>query len=323
MAITFDDGPYHYTNELLDLLSQNGVVVTFFVTGMNGAKGPVNDPNTENPAMLRRMLAEGHQIASHSWSHENMESISVQEQQFQIAKLETALADLFGFFPTYYRPPYTGCGEGCIAALGARGYHVANYNLDTKDWQVDVWQARQNYDFGLANSSPQSSGIITLAHDIHQDTVRDLTQFMIDKASGAGYRLVTVGECLGDSVGNWYRNAVTGGAVEMAAIRAAALGKSGLQAKEKYHQAGVSSFPVAPTQPSRTSTKSTTKGKFNPTAGAAAKPDEDYLEDEVDFEYDDDVKGSRYRESSATIPTRSPGVLYAVVAIMVGVVAMF
>lgn len=124
MAITFDDGPYHYTNELLDVLSRNGARVTFFVTGMNGAKGPINEPGTGQPDTLRRMLAEGHQIAAHSWSHEDMESITLEQKHDQIIKNEIALADVFGFFPTYYRPPYTGCGVDCIGELGGYGYHV-------------------------------------------------------------------------------------------------------------------------------------------------------------------------------------------------------
>lgn len=124
IALTFDDGPYHYTNDLLDVLSKNGVRVTFFVTGVNGAKGPINEPSTGQPDTLRRMITEGHQIAGHSWSHEDMESITLDQKHEQIIKNEIALADVFGFFPTYYRPPYTGCGVDCIAELGTYGYHV-------------------------------------------------------------------------------------------------------------------------------------------------------------------------------------------------------
>lgn len=133
MAITFDDGPYHYTNELLDLLSKLGARVTFFVTGMNGAKGPINEPSTGQPDTLRRMIAEGHQIAAHSWSHEDMESITPEQKHDQIVKNEIALADIFGFFPTYYRPPYTGCGVDCIGELGGYGYHVVRHGLTAID----------------------------------------------------------------------------------------------------------------------------------------------------------------------------------------------
>jgi len=61
--------------------------------------------------------------------------------------------------------------------------------------------------------------VITLAHDIHLDTVHGLTQFMIDKARQAGYKLVTVGDCLGDPKSNWYRDAKTGNPVSESVIR--------------------------------------------------------------------------------------------------------
>jgi hypothetical protein len=126
LALTFDDGPYTYTSDLLDLLQRNGVTATFFVTGVNGAKGPINDHSTGHPDTIRRMIADGHQIAGHSWSHEDMNSITDEEKKYQIIKLERALADIIGFFPTYYRPPYTSCGVECYAQLSAYGYHVVS-----------------------------------------------------------------------------------------------------------------------------------------------------------------------------------------------------
>lgn len=144
MALTFDDGPYHWTNELLDLLSRNGVPVTFFITGVNGAKGPINDPSTGQPDTLRRMIAEGHQIASHSWSHEDMQCIDQEQKDRQIYRNEIALADIFGFFPTYYRPPYTSCGADCIAELGTYGYHVVRLQLSTSI-PLFLWRSRCLY----------------------------------------------------------------------------------------------------------------------------------------------------------------------------------
>lgn len=233
MALSFDDGPYHYTDELLNLLKKNGVVATFYVTGMNGAKGAINDPSTENPDLLRRMLADGHQIGSHSWSHEDMQAVSAEERHNQIIKNEIALADLFGFFPTYYRPPYTSCGGECMSELASLGYHVTNYNLDTKDWEVDGAVARMNYESFLAGVTPQSAGVIALAHDIHPDTVHSLAQFMIDKARSQGYKLVTVGDCLGDPQSNWYRDAKSGNPISSSLINNAAANSASTSSTSK------------------------------------------------------------------------------------------
>jgi len=279
MAITYDDGPYHYTNDLLDLLESNGVVATFFVTGVNGAKGAINDPSTPNPSVLHRMLANGHQIASHSWSHEDMEAITDEQRRAQIINNEIALADLFGFFPTYYRPPYTSCGWNCYEELSGYGYHVVNYNLDTKDYHMDVSQARMNYAQGVDGVATRAAGIITLAHDIHADTVYSLSQFMIDKARENGLKLVTVGECLGDSQGNWYRNARTGQPVDASSILSAGAGGATRSPTERKGKGtGRSQVPKpSPTRGTKSDNNSGLEGKANeedqgagPTAEAVA-----------------------------------------------------
>lgn len=64
-AVTFDDGPGTYTNELLDYLARRQIKVTFFVNGMN--YNDINDPAIA--ATVKRAHADGHQIASHTWSH--------------------------------------------------------------------------------------------------------------------------------------------------------------------------------------------------------------------------------------------------------------
>ena len=62
-ALTFDDGPYTYTDKILDILRANGVKATFFVNGQNF--GNINDP--VNQARVRRAINEGHQIGSHTY----------------------------------------------------------------------------------------------------------------------------------------------------------------------------------------------------------------------------------------------------------------
>jgi peptidoglycan/xylan/chitin deacetylase (PgdA/CDA1 family) len=61
VALTFDDGPHIYTSELLDLLKANNMKATFFVNGDN-----YGDIYTYT-ALLQRMIAEGHQIGSHTY----------------------------------------------------------------------------------------------------------------------------------------------------------------------------------------------------------------------------------------------------------------
>jgi peptidoglycan/xylan/chitin deacetylase (PgdA/CDA1 family) len=68
IAITFDDGPYLYTNDLLDLLARYGVKATFFIVGNNGNGAIDQIPQWTN--VVQRMDREGHHIASHTWGED-------------------------------------------------------------------------------------------------------------------------------------------------------------------------------------------------------------------------------------------------------------
>lgn len=127
VALTFDDGPYLYTSDLLDLLKTKGVKATFFIVGNNGGKGQINDPKTGYPALIQRMYNDGHQIGSHTWSHQDLSTLTKQQRFDQISKNEIAINDILGFFPTYLRPPYMSCNADCLTDLGNLGYHVVRY----------------------------------------------------------------------------------------------------------------------------------------------------------------------------------------------------
>lgn len=210
VAITFDDGPYIYTSELLDLLKRNNVRATFFIVGNNGAKGMINDPSSGYIPIVQRMIADGHQVGSHSWSHQDLELSTPAQRRAQIINNEIAIADILGVIPTYFRPPYTSCESACYGALGELGYKVVNYDVDPKDWEFGGVNAKSIYQSAISQGSPANRAYLALAHDIQEFTVKDFAQFMIDKARAAGYELVTAGECLGDAPSNWYRDSVTG-----------------------------------------------------------------------------------------------------------------
>jgi peptidoglycan/xylan/chitin deacetylase (PgdA/CDA1 family) len=74
------------------------------------------------------MHAEGHQIASHTWSHQNLSSITRQQRMDQMIKNEMAFRNVLDFFPAYMRPPYDICTNesGCITDMQALGYHIVS-----------------------------------------------------------------------------------------------------------------------------------------------------------------------------------------------------
>lgn len=210
VALTFDDGPYEYTNQLLDLLDEYKVKATFFIAGHNRGKGRIDDESTGYPRVLRRMRNAGHQLASHTWTHRNLNGVSEHVQRTEMIYNEMAFRNIFGFVPTYMRPPFLECGSssGCIDTMEELGYHVISTNLDTKDYENDdpvLIQKSKDKFFSMQSSDETDHSYIVLAHDVHYQTVVTLAKYMIETSRERGYKLVTVGECLGDPPENWYR----------------------------------------------------------------------------------------------------------------------
>jgi peptidoglycan/xylan/chitin deacetylase (PgdA/CDA1 family) len=103
------------------------------VTGVNNGKGAIDDESTQWPGMIRRMVAEGHQLASHTWSHQDLSAITKEQRYEQMVRLEMATSNIVGKIPTYMRPPYSSCSDasGCPKDMEDLGYHISYFDLDT------------------------------------------------------------------------------------------------------------------------------------------------------------------------------------------------
>lgn len=207
IAITFDDGPYIYTPYLLDVLARYNVKATFFIVGSNG-NGDI-DKVTQWSDIVRRTYNEGHQIASHTWSHPDLTTLSSQARRDQMYRTEEAIANIIGVFPTYMRPPYLAFDAASEADMADLGYHVVSTNLDTRDYANAtpdlIINSQRTFDEYTA-ADPRSTSFIVLNHDIHRTTAYTLAEHEIQRLNSRGYRPVTVGQCLGDDPANWYRS---------------------------------------------------------------------------------------------------------------------
>lgn len=209
--MTYDDGPGLYTEELLDILDKYNAKVTFFITGVNNAKGPIDDPDLPWEPLIHRMHDSGHQIASHTWSHQDLSAISREQLREQMFKNEAAFRNIMSSFPTYMRPPYSRCGRenGCLQELGTLGYHVVLFDIDTKDYSHDsperIQTSKETFDNALNGAKASDKSWLVIGHDVHEQTVRNLTEHMLKRLLKDGYRPVTVGECLDDPKEFWYR----------------------------------------------------------------------------------------------------------------------
>ncbi|KAM0133263.1 hypothetical protein ACHAPC_008333 [Botrytis cinerea] len=211
MALTFDDGPYIYTSHILDLLAQYNASATFFITGNNNGKGHIDNTSLEWPALIKRMYDNGHQVASHTWSHPDLCNITSAQRKNEMWKNEMALRNVIGVIPTYMRPPYSSCTAecGCEADMQELGYHVTYFSLDTQDYLNDsptlIHNAQTIFSNTLNASNPRTDHPLVISHDIHNQTSQVLVEYMLKTAVAKGYRPVTVGTCLGDEKANWYR----------------------------------------------------------------------------------------------------------------------
>lgn len=125
VALTYDDGPGPYTEELLDILEANDVKATFFVNGNNN-NGPITE--AKGAAAIKEVYANGHFIGSHTWSHADLATLSTEERRNEMDQLQDALGDLIGFTPTYMRPPYFSCPSDCLQDMVDFGYSVVSFS---------------------------------------------------------------------------------------------------------------------------------------------------------------------------------------------------
>ncbi|CAJ2513434.1 Uu.00g015530.m01.CDS01 [Anthostomella pinea] len=216
VTLTYDDGPDEYTADLPDLLAKYNASATFFITGVNNAKGQIDDTSIAWPGIIKRMHAENHQIASHTWSHANLSAVTSARRRDEMHKNEMAFRNILCPIPTYMRPPYSSCttDSGCEADMAELRYHVTYFDLDTADYlnpsPSQIQNAKTNFDAFFEGKSPVADNALVIGHDIIEQTVHNLTEYMLLGIQSRGYRAVTVGECLGDAAENWYRQGDAG-----------------------------------------------------------------------------------------------------------------
>ena len=183
IAMTFDDGPSPETTpRLLDILKQRNIKATFFMIGQNAER---------NPEIVKRILADGHEIGNHSWTHPQLAKLPDDRVTEEITKTQNAITNASGYTPKLLRPPYgsiTGRQKEWIE--NQFGLSVILWSVDPFDWKrpgASVIQQRI-----LAGARP---GAIILSHDIHKQTV-DSMPATLDALAAKGFKFVTVSQLI-------------------------------------------------------------------------------------------------------------------------------
>ncbi|KAM0324583.1 hypothetical protein ACHAQA_007969 [Verticillium albo-atrum] len=202
LALAYDDGPYQYTSELVDILDAAGAKATFFWTGT--LYGCIYD----HAAAVQKAFASGHQVASHTWTHPNTFGVVTPDQlTVEMDRLDDALVNLLGVKPQYMRPPYLMTGGNVLPTMKDLDFKVITTDVDTKDWDGTTPE-ESLLRFTRAGSC--GKGHISLMHETYASTVQTLTPYLIDWARTRKLELVTVADCLGDADGAYRPGNFTG-----------------------------------------------------------------------------------------------------------------
>ncbi len=191
VALTFDDGPGPWTPAVLDALQQAQVQATFFVIGKSVAA---------EPEMLRRVLADGHAVGNHTWSHKIPSAATGWNRATlaeEIERTSRAILNAVGLRPCLFRPP-GGIVKGADKVSRAAGLSVILWSVDTRDWADQPTGGksfpkviRKRAAAGLAEEHP-----VILLHDGGGDQAATVAALpgIIQDYRAHGYRFVTLGK---------------------------------------------------------------------------------------------------------------------------------
>lgn len=124
--LTFDDGPdAQWTARILDLLAEANMRATFFVVGRQArAQAP----------LLRRIVAQGHEIGNHSWSHRHPWTMLPSAARKEVHDGAAAIADIIGQGARFLRPPHGRLRRCMIEAAASRGQQLVLWHRSAVDW---------------------------------------------------------------------------------------------------------------------------------------------------------------------------------------------
>ncbi|MFN6261201.1 MAG: polysaccharide deacetylase family protein [Chromatiaceae bacterium] len=187
VALTFDDGPTpDKTNQILQILAEEKIPATFFLIGQEVQ---------QHPQLVRQILAAGHQVGNHSFSHQRMIFKSPAFVAGEIEQTDKLLRDSGVDGVIYFRPPY---GKKLLVLP----WYLMKHHRVSVTWDV----APENFpkiakdpqalvDYTVQQTKPGSIILLHVMYDSRQATMQAVPQ-IIRQLKAQGYRFVTVHELL-------------------------------------------------------------------------------------------------------------------------------
>lgn len=184
VALTFDiDRVGGDLEVILDILNNNNVKATFFVTGK------WLESNSEG---LIKIVDQGHSIGNHSNNHKHMDLLSLKECQEEILCVHNLVKEITGIKMNLFRPPYGDFNNTIIHTAKEIGYETVNWNIDSMDWK----------DYGIGDIIKQtvaneelSNGSIIVFRSGTKYTSKALEEVIISLQE-KGYELISLDELI-------------------------------------------------------------------------------------------------------------------------------
>ncbi len=176
VALTFDDGPSAYTNEIIEILKKYEVCATFFVLG-----NKVEDYQD----VLRKSIAYHNELGNHSYNHKWLSRLSISSLKEQVEKTQQILKDTVSYQPKYLRPTYGSVNDRIRKNTDLK---IVLWTVDTKDWKI------KNIDRIVEKATTNiKDGDIILMHDIFERSAKALDK-IIPILKEQGFQFVTISE---------------------------------------------------------------------------------------------------------------------------------
>jgi peptidoglycan/xylan/chitin deacetylase (PgdA/CDA1 family) len=185
IAITFDDGPNPDTTPfILKYLRQFNVKATFFLIGRRVKKCP---------ELVRQILAEGHEVGNHTYTHTDLRKLSRDAAYKELADCSAAIKEATGHAPELWRPPGGDANRGIVNLAGTLGMRAVAWTINTADYET--------YDPNTVEERVMEKigpGDIVLMHDKSYSTTVCL-ESLLRRLTSSGYELLTVSEIAEDT----------------------------------------------------------------------------------------------------------------------------
>ncbi|KAF8881642.1 hypothetical protein CPB85DRAFT_1233876, partial [Mucidula mucida] len=179
-----------FSHQLSDMFTNADAKATFFFNGNN--YGCIY--SSENVANIQYAYAAGHEMASHTWAHLDLTTLTYERIHEEMSRVELALSRIVGVVPAYVRPPFGNYNSLVQQVARERGQAIAIWDFDSLDWKVSTDEVFQRYDDILA-TDPDS--LLILHHETYDHTPLEIMPTVIQRLQSLGYELVTVSECMG------------------------------------------------------------------------------------------------------------------------------